>query len=1032
MSAYGPFSECPGLGDDEYPGFPADVCPEEMPDFSKHHSLLADVFKKDKSQYEKHRLLRTRLGVGLAKCIKTGADNRGHPMIKTVGLVAGDEYCYETFGDIFDRVVRQRHGDGCLSRPHLTDMDRNKLSCLRADGSGKYVLSTQIRAARGLAGVRFPPALSFQDRREVERVIVRALLEMDGKLKGDYFPLTASRSYAPKPGGMSPEEEEELRTANLVFEQPDSTTTLCSGVGRHWPDARGVFVNSARSFSVWVNEEEHLRAIAVRQGDAIQDAFLEMTEALDKVIQSLRRHADCPDGFAHSSKLGFLTSCPSNIGTALRISVILKLPLLTQQASLNSWCTKRRLTLRSAIDESGAQLCGVVEVSNCDRLGMTEIESVNLVVEAVTELVLAEQRLESGGPGLEAAAEPGATASTAAAKAEEIPKAPLAMSPTPSEQDNVVFDIAGNALGMLFSCEVDGKTAKIDAPEALVSPTKSQAEIDREAAAAKIQAIQRGKHDRQAAQKKKAEVTGAATKIQAIQRGRHERKEVENHKKKCDEAATKIQAIQRGKEARKGKTKESVRPPAATIEDVKSKAKATLEAALDNGNLQAVLQEIKQDAQAAQTDSLEDVRAQMKRLLEESCDSGALSQALAEVKADKKPVRDTESVRQQMKDILVEAESSGTLEAALRNVQGSAAAEAAETEDIRLHVKSLLEEAANSGALTQALTEVKGVSAGKAGEPSVEDVRKKMREMLEECADSGALSQALAQVKGSEPTVEDIRSKMRDLLEEACDTGNLASALAEVKAGATEPNVEDVREKMKNMLEEACDSGALADALACLKDPNNAEDSSLEDIRLQMKDMLEAACDSGALCEALAESKMAKTPSKTNRDTCRDLLAEFTHADEATLGTAGAMPLMLAVSNCDRRIGALNAMITETQRRIQDQEAYALQLEADIATAKQDSAQLAVEYDRQQRILDEADTTHRKLQDKQKKLFDDLDDEALKHRHCILDLDPSMYSARSEMSTVCTVRDLQNTDLSSPFNQVTASAITAPAPTFLS
>jgi len=465
---------------------------------------------------------------------------------------------------------------------------------------------------------------------------------------------------------------------------------------------------------------------------------------------------------------------------------------------------------------------------------------------------------------------------------------------------------------------------------------------------------------------------------------------------------------------------------------VKSKAKATLEAALDNGNLQAVLQEIKQDAQAAQTDSLEDVRAQMKRLLEESCDSGALSQALAEVKADKKPVRDTESVRQQMKDILVEAESSGTLEAALRNVQGSAAAEAAETEDIRLHVKSLLEEAANSGALTQALTEVKGVSAGKAGEPSVEDVRKKMREMLEECADSGALSQALAQVKGSEPTVEDIRSKMRDLLEEACDTGNLASALAEVKAGATEPNVEDVREKMKNMLEEACDSGALADALACLKDPNNAEDSSLEDIRLQMKDMLEAACDSGALCEALAESKMAKTPSKTNRDTCRDLLAEFTHADEATLGTAGAMPLMLAVSNCDRRIGALNAMITETQRRIQDQEAYALQLEADIATAKQDSAQLAVEYDRQQRILDEADTTHRKLQDKQKKLFDDLDDEALKHRHCILDLDPSMYSARSEMSTVCTVRDLQNTDLSSPFNQVTASAITAPAPTFLS
>ena len=80
---------------------------------------------------------------------------------------------------------------------------------------------------------------TFEERREVEKVVVKGLLSMEGELKGDYFPLNGSRSYAPKPNGMSHEKEEQLRKAGNPFQEPDSTLLLSSGCGRHWPDARG-------------------------------------------------------------------------------------------------------------------------------------------------------------------------------------------------------------------------------------------------------------------------------------------------------------------------------------------------------------------------------------------------------------------------------------------------------------------------------------------------------------------------------------------------------------------------------------------------------------------------------------------------------------------------------------------------------------------------------------------------------------------------------------------------------------------------
>merc|ERR1712185_884628 len=102
------------------------------------------------------------------------------------------------------------------------------------------------------------------ERRRLEALCVKALLNMQGDLKGDYYPLHGSRSYAPKPNGMSKEKEEELRKKGNLFQEPDSTLLLASGMGRHWPDGRGVFHNKGENLFVWVGEEDHLRIVSMQ------------------------------------------------------------------------------------------------------------------------------------------------------------------------------------------------------------------------------------------------------------------------------------------------------------------------------------------------------------------------------------------------------------------------------------------------------------------------------------------------------------------------------------------------------------------------------------------------------------------------------------------------------------------------------------------------------------------------------------------------------------------------------------------------
>ncbi|CAE7237614.1 CKMT2 [Symbiodinium necroappetens] len=120
------WSAMPGRGDSEYPGFPADGS-QPLPDLSRHHSTLAHVLKEQPMLYEHLKDVRTPNGVSLAQCIKPGIDNRGHPILRTLGLIAAvrtkvltwpsravyltpswtpeDETCFEVFEPLFRSVI---------------------------------------------------------------------------------------------------------------------------------------------------------------------------------------------------------------------------------------------------------------------------------------------------------------------------------------------------------------------------------------------------------------------------------------------------------------------------------------------------------------------------------------------------------------------------------------------------------------------------------------------------------------------------------------------------------------------------------------------------------------------------------------------------------------------------------------------------------------------------------------------------------------------------------------------------------------
>jgi len=280
-------------------------------------------------------------------------------------------------------------------------LDISQLSDTDIDPEGKYVLTTRVRTGRSVRGFKLPPTINFEDRRRLEALCVEALLNMEGDLKGEYFPLHGSRSYADKPDGMSEEKEESLRKCGNLFQEPDSTLLLASGMGRHWPDGRGVFHNNDANLFVWVGEEDHLRIVSMQgsrdfpsvKGKSIKEVVARFIRACDEVQKVLKAEGF---DFMHSDHLGWILTCPSNLGTGLRAGTMVKLPKVSGRKDWKQLCGVMGLQARGTGGVDSDNTGGTWDVSNADRIGKGEVDLVNTLIEGAAQLVKWESALDAG------------------------------------------------------------------------------------------------------------------------------------------------------------------------------------------------------------------------------------------------------------------------------------------------------------------------------------------------------------------------------------------------------------------------------------------------------------------------------------------------------------------------------------------------------------------------------------------------------------------------------------------------------------
>merc|ERR1719379_835832 len=102
---------------------------------------------------------------------------------------------------------------------------------------------------------------------------------------------------------MTEEEERALEEGNFLFQEPDSALLLSSGVGRQWPDARGVFLSESKDLLAWVNYEDHVHVASMVKGAEVKAAFERLCEAQESLQGTLQ---DEGYDFMHSDHLGFI------------------------------------------------------------------------------------------------------------------------------------------------------------------------------------------------------------------------------------------------------------------------------------------------------------------------------------------------------------------------------------------------------------------------------------------------------------------------------------------------------------------------------------------------------------------------------------------------------------------------------------------------------------------------------------------------------------------------------------------------------
>merc|ERR1719183_2996041 len=354
----------------------------EVPPFTdKHKSLMRKTMTPE--LFAQLKDVKSSKGYTLSNGMQAGV-LRPH---LGVGFTCGDEECFELFKDIINPIVKGWHQFDPATQTHTSDLDFSKLVFTEEDAAlfAKYVKSTRIRAARNISGFSLPAGSSKEDRLAVEGVLKEAFARLPDALKGTYFPL----------GELSGEQENELQAGGFLFQKPGPMQLLgAAGAGRDWPSGRGIFHNPDKTVLCWCNEEDQCRIIAMEKGGDIKGVFTRFCHLSNAI-----KDASVAEGkkLMEHPNYGFLGTCPSNLGTGLRASVMIVLPKLNEDPhKLEEICAGFDLQPRGSSGEHSAAVGAKWEISNKQRIGFSEVELVQKMIDGVKKLIALEEDMAGG------------------------------------------------------------------------------------------------------------------------------------------------------------------------------------------------------------------------------------------------------------------------------------------------------------------------------------------------------------------------------------------------------------------------------------------------------------------------------------------------------------------------------------------------------------------------------------------------------------------------------------------------------------
>merc|ERR1712214_163207 len=237
------------------------------------------------------------------------------------------------------------------------------------------VHSVRIRVGRSVEGFGLSPGITRDQRLGLEVLMKSAFAKLVGDLAGKYFPLL----------GMEEADRQQLVDDHFLFVSGDKNL-IAAGMERDWPEGRGIFHNAEKTFLVWVNEEDQMRIISMEKGGDVKGVFSRLSRGIKAVGDSVKAESD--EEFALSEQYGYIHSCPTNLGTGMRASVMIDLPGYTKEGldALKKRCEELAVQPRGTRGESGGFDGCTYDVSNKHRLGHSEVELIQTMIDGVNTL----------------------------------------------------------------------------------------------------------------------------------------------------------------------------------------------------------------------------------------------------------------------------------------------------------------------------------------------------------------------------------------------------------------------------------------------------------------------------------------------------------------------------------------------------------------------------------------------------------------------------------------------------------------------